>query len=48
MRWRISAAALRVKVIQSISSGFSTMVKSFNTRWVINPVLPEPAGAETI
>ena len=48
MRCRISAAALRVNVIHRISSGFSTLPKSFNSLWVISPVLPDPAGADTI
>ena len=44
----ISAAALRVKVMLSISSGSLTVASRPKIRCVISPVFPEPAGAETI
>ena len=47
MRWRISAAALRVKVMARISSGRSETASKRNTRCTSSEVLPEPAGALT-
>ena len=44
----ISEAAFFVKVMATISSGTSTIVRSFKYRSVSNLVLPEPAGASTI
>src|SRR6185436_9189674 len=47
-RWRISAAALMVKVMATISSGFCTTPRSFAKRFTKRSVLPEPAGAWTM
>ena len=47
-RWFISAAALRVKVMATTSSGCSAKASSASMRWVRSSVLPEPAGACTI
>ena len=47
-RRRISAAALRVKVIAVISSGRCTIDSNTRNRWMRSSVLPEPAGAWTI
>ena len=44
-RSRISAAALRVKVIASTSSGSSTQASNASRRQVSTVVLPDPAGA---
>src|SRR6202034_3165316 len=44
-RARISAAALRVKVMARICAGSSTAHSSFKKRCVSTAVLPEPAGA---
>ena len=44
----ISEAAFLVKVIAKISSGASTIVRSFKYRSVSRLVFPEPAGASTI
>ena len=46
-RARISAAALRVKVIASICPGSSTVVSSLRNLRVSTEVLPEPAGASS-
>jgi len=48
MRSRISPAALRVKVMATISSGLSTTASSRKNRCVSNSVLPDPAGACTM
>src|SRR6185503_6518480 len=47
-RWRISAAALMVKVMATISSGFCTTPRSLAKRLTSRSVLPEPAGAWTM
>src|SRR5258708_16738802 len=47
-RWRISAAALMVKVIAAISSGCFTPASSARKRWIRSSVFPEPAGACTM
>src|SRR5918992_6135078 len=47
-RFRISAAALRVKVMARISSGRSTAESSFRNRRTRSSVFPEPAGAWTM
>ena len=46
-RARISAAALRVKVMARICAGSSTVHKSRRKRCVSTAVLPEPAGASS-
>src|SRR6185312_4626602 len=46
-RARISAAALRVKVMARISPGSSTRASSVRKRCVSTAVLPEPAGASS-
>src|SRR6188508_740587 len=45
---RISAAALMVKVMATISSGFSTKGSNWVKRRTRSSVLPEPAGAWTM
>jgi len=45
IRCRISAAALRVNVIATISSGLSAPASSARNRCVSRLVLPLPAGA---
>src|SRR5688572_20023891 len=47
-RSRISAAALMVKVMATISSGFSTKGSNWVKRRTRSSVLPEPAGAWTM
>jgi hypothetical protein len=47
-RRRISPAALRVKVMATISSGSSTCASSTSSRCISSSVLPEPAGACTM
>ena len=47
-RWRISAAAFRVKVMATTASGCSTCPSSVRNRWMSNSVFPEPAGAWTM
>ena len=44
-RSRISAAALRVKVMATISSGSFTVPSIARKRWTSSVVFPDPAGA---
>ena len=47
IRFFISPAALRVKVMLRICSGYSTPPSSFRKRWMSSSVFPDPAGACT-